>query len=82
MKDELIELVCVGSGTVLTITQTKEVFQIINLILTAIAFIISVFYTCWKWYRNAKKDGKITVDEIDDLADRLNNLVDKNKEDK
>ncbi|MBO7693618.1 MAG: hypothetical protein J6T10_13445 [Methanobrevibacter sp.] len=78
MKDELINGLCVGSGFTLTVLQTKEVFQIANLILTTIAFIISIFYTCWKWWKHAKADGKITEDEVDDLADKLNNLVNKN----
>lgn len=80
MKDEVVSGLCVGTGCVMTALQTKEVFQIINLVLTAIAFIVSILYTIWKWYRKAKADGKITEDEIDELADSLHDVVSKKNE--
>lgn len=80
MKDDLINGLCVGTGCVMTALQTKEVFQIINLVLTAIAFIVSILYTIWKWYRRAKEDGKISEDEIDELVDSLHDTVTKKNE--
>lgn len=80
MKDEIVSGLCVGTGCVMTALQTKEVFQVINLVLTSIAFIISIAYTVWKWYRKAKADGKITEDEIDELADSLHDTITKKNE--
>lgn len=53
--------------TVVTISQTNEVFQTIQIIISALAGAVALAYTIWRWYRNAKKDGKITEDEVDDL---------------
>ena len=80
MKDEVISGLCVGTGYVMTALQTKEVFQVVNLILTTVAFIISIAYTCWKWWRKAKADGKITEDEVDELADSLHKIITKKNE--
>ena len=53
--------------TVVTISQTNEVFQTIQIIISALAGAVALAYTIWRWYKNAKKDGKITEDEVDDL---------------
>ena len=53
--------------TVVTVSQTNEVFQTIQIIISALAGAVALAYTIWRWYRNAKKDGKITEDEVDDL---------------
>ena len=52
---------------VVTISQTNEVFQTIQIIISALAGAVALAYTIWRWYKNAKKDGKITEDEVDDL---------------
>ena len=57
--------------TMVTISQTNEVFQIIQIIISALAGAVALAYTIWRWYRNAKKDGKITEDEIDDLFEQI-----------
>ena len=56
---------CVG----LTAVQTSEVFQIVSLICTILASCAALAFTVWKWYVSAKSDGKITADEISQLAD-------------
>lgn len=53
--------------TVVTVSQTNEVFQTIQIIISALAGAVALAYTIWRWYKNAKKDGKITEDEVDDL---------------
>ena len=65
-----------------TAIQTQEVLQIISLIITIVGGIISlIVIPILNWYKNAKKDGKITVDEIIDgantLKDGVNALDDK-----
>ena len=80
-----------GNGVMyaLTATQTKEVFEIISLILSIIISCLIVVSKIIEWYKKAKEDGKITVDEVkegvDILSDGVNdikNQVDKSKEDK
>lgn len=58
-------------SAVLTLTQTEHIFQIVQLILTIIAVIVSTGFTIYKWYKSAMKDGKITEEEIEDLKDKL-----------
>lgn len=57
--------------TVVTISQTNEVFQTIQIIISALAGAVALAYTIWRWYKNAKKDGKITEDEVDDLFNQI-----------
>lgn len=62
---------------VLTYLSTVELKDLITWILTIISAGITIAYTLWAWYKKAKKDGKITSDEIDELVDKF-----KDKEDK
>ena len=57
--------------TMVTVSQTNEVFQTIQIIISALAGAVALAYTIWRWYRNAKKDGKITPDEVDDLFEQI-----------
>lgn len=92
MKNELITG---GVGTTLcvvgTASQTNEILQTISLVITIIGAIISmIIVPIISWYQKAKKDGKITSDEIKDGIDTLvdgvkevqDKLEDKNEEDK
>ena len=88
MKDELIGG---GIGTTLgvvgTATQTNEILQTISLIVTIIGAIISmIIVPIISWYQKAKKDGKITKEEIHEGIDIITDGVDKlkniDKEDK
>lgn len=56
---------------VVTVSQTNEVFQTIQIIISALAGAVALAYTIWRWYKNAKKDGKITEDEVDDLFQQI-----------
>lgn len=62
----------VGTGM-----QTNELLQKISLILTIIGSIITIVMALVNWYNNAKKDGKITKEEIKDGVDII---VDGSKE--
>ena len=70
------ELIGGASGTLLSATgtalQTNEVLQTISLIITIIGAIISmIIIPVITWYKNAKKDGKITKDEVKEGLDTL-----------
>ena len=76
-------------GVIGTATQTNEVLQTISLIITIIGAIISMIVVpILSWYFKAKKDGKITPDEIKegveiikDGTEKLSDtLKDKNKD--
>ena len=66
--------------TMVTVSQTNEVFQIIQIIISALAGAVALAYTIWRWYRNAKKDGKITEDEVDDLFEQIAKKEDEDDE--
>ena len=88
MKDELI---VGGFGTSLSVigtaTQTNEVLQTISLVVTIVGAIISmIIVPLISWWQKAKKDGKITKEEIqegiDIISDGVEKLTNKDKEDK
>lgn len=66
--------------TMVTVSQTNEVFQTIQIIISALAGAVALAYTIWRWYRNAKKDGKITEDEVDDLFKEITKKEDSEDE--
>ena len=66
--------------TMVTVSQTNEVFQTIQIIISALAGAVALAYTIWRWYRNAKKDGKITEDEVDDLFQQITKKEDSEDE--
>ena len=72
--------------TALAVSQTNEIMQTIQIALSIVTFLVTLFYTLWKWYRNATKedsDGgkKITKDEVDDLVEDVKKEVDKHDRD-
>lgn len=90
-----VELIAGTGATILSATgtalQTEEVLRIVSLIITILGAIISmIVLPLITWYKNAKKDGKITQDEIKEGFDTLqeglegvkDSLDDKKKGDK
>ena len=70
------ELIGGAVGTALSATgtaiQPNEVLQTISLIITILGAIISmIVLPLLTWYKNAKKDGKITKEEIKEGIDKL-----------
>ena len=72
-----------------TSIQTNEVLQIISLILTILGTLITfIVLPLLNWYIKAKKDGKITIEEVKEGVETLqeginstqNTLGDKKKE--
>ncbi len=71
MKNELIggsigtALSAVGTGL-----QTNDVLQTISLVITIIGGLITfIIVPLLTWWKNAKKDGKIDKDEIEDAIE-------------
>ena len=68
MKKEILE----GSvGTILsavgTAVQVDEVLKYVSLAITIVGGIISmIIIPIWNWYKEAKRDGKITKEEIEE----------------
>lgn len=84
--DEIIGFTASSISTVLTITQTKELFQTVQLVLSCLCFVITILYTVWKWYKNATKEDspggtKITVDEVENLFDNLKENIKEDEKD-
>lgn len=88
MNKELIgATIGTGVSAVGTGLQTNQLLQTISLVLTIIGSLVTIAMAILNWWRNAKKDGKITKDEIkegiDIISDGFNDLEDKlKKEDK
>ena len=79
-----------AGGTVieaaLAASQSNEILQAIQIILSIITFIITILYTIWRWYKNAIDDNsdggkKITKKEINELVDDVKKEVEKNDRD-
>lgn len=70
-----------GSATswICTVVQTNEIFQLVMLILSILSTLFTLAYTIYKWYNKAKEDGKITKEEIEDLADDVSEILSDNK---
>lgn len=60
-----------------TAVQMDEVKQWISLAITIIAGIVSIALSIWKWWKSAKKDGKIDEKEIEDLQQILDHKKEK-----
>ena len=87
------ELITGGVGTALgvigTVTQTNEILQMVSLIITILGAIVSMIVVpIMSWYIKAKKDGKISADEIkegveilDEGIKKTQDKIDKEKKD-
>ena len=82
MKKEILgALIGSSASAVGTAMQPDQVLQIISLIITIIGAIISmIVIPILTWWKNAKKDGKITKEEIQDagkiIVDGVNSIKD------
>lgn len=61
-----------------TATQTQEILQIVSLVITILGGVISfIVIPILNWYHKAKQDGKITIDEIKEGAETLEDGIEK-----
>ena len=86
-KELIGSAICTSVAGTSTAIQPNEIFQYIQMGLTIIATIITIILGLRTWWKDAKKDGKITEDEIKEGIDIIQNGVDalqdkKQKEDK
>lgn len=83
MKDDsILGYVGSGLGAIFSAIQSNEIFSIISWVLTLIATLVSITYTLYKWYRRAKKDGKIDDEEIEEGLKILNDHIGEKDDDK
>ena len=71
MKNTRVDFITEGVGVFFTAVQTEQIFQIISLVLTIASIIVSLAFTLYKWWKEAKKDGKIDKEEIKDLTEKV-----------
>ena len=71
MKTNRIDFITDAVAGIMTALQPDEYLRIMSLILTCISVTLSLAFTLYKWYKTAKTDGKITIDEYEDLVDEL-----------
>ena len=80
MSNKFQDIVGITFQSLLTITQTDEIFRIISLVLTIISAVVVLARNIYEWYIKAKKDGKIDANEgkelIDIVDDGVNNIKD------
>lgn len=78
MNEMKFDWLVIGSSamiqTICGITQTNELFQRIQIIVGIISGVMAALYygskfliKLVKWFKKAKKDGKITDEELDEL---------------
>lgn len=69
--DYLLESISFASA----LSQTHQVLQIIQLIISLMATAFSFYVTFKVWKEKALKDGKIDKDEIDELHGEIKNTM-------
>ena len=69
MKDNLLNILNIGLQAIFTAIQTDEVLRWISFGFTLVSVIITIAYNIWKWWRKSKEDGKISMNEVDELVD-------------
>lgn len=71
MKSNRIDLITDAVAGIMTVLQPDEYLRLMSLILTCVSVTLSLAFTVYKWYKTAKSDGKITIDEYSDLVTEL-----------
>lgn len=72
-----LEILTNGGMYILTLAQTNEIFQFVELILSIAMTLFILIINIVGWVKKATKDGKIDEEEIKELKD----IVEKGKED-
>ena len=76
MKQNIIDTIALIIGTTFTLTQTNELLRLISFIMTSLSALLILISKVIDWYHKAKKDGKITADEVKELVDTVKDNID------
>ena len=68
MKEHL-DILGIGLQAIFTAIQTDEVLRWISFGFTLVSVILTIAYNIWRWWRKSKEDGKISMNEVDELVD-------------
>ena len=68
MKEHL-DILGIGLQAIFTAIQTDEVLRWISFGFTLVSVILTIAYNIWRWWKKSKEDGKISMDEVDELGD-------------
>lgn len=68
MKEHL-DILGIGIQAILTAIQTDEVLRRVAFGFTIFSVILNIAYNIWRWWRKSKEDGKISMNEVDELVD-------------
>lgn len=81
-EQQSLAVSAVSSSVCMTLAglQVDEILRYVNLALAVLSAIVAIAFTCWKWWHEAKKDGRITPDEVKDVLDDVGNIIDDTKE--
>ncbi len=79
-KEIFVGSCCTGLSAIATSLQTNQIFETIQIIITCISGLITIAMMIYNWYQKAKKDGKISADEVKDLIDTVKDEVEEIKD--
>lgn len=68
------EIVCASGNAftyVMAAIQQNEILQIIEFVFSAVLTSVILAYRIWRWFKEAKKDGKIDDKEVSELGEIL-----------
>ena len=68
MKEHL-DILGIGLQAIFTAIQTDEVLRWISFGFTLVSVILTIAYNIWRWWKKSKEDGKISMNEVDELGD-------------
>lgn len=80
MKDKVVDYFMIGVNVILTASQANERLQTIQLILNIISIAIVIAINLFRYYKQANKDGKITIDELEEGANIIKDGIDEIKD--
>lgn len=70
--------VLISIGNLIPVSMIENpIIQLILIIWSILIILLNIVFVIWKWYKEAKKDGKITDDEVDELFEDLEKEIKK-----
>lgn len=83
-KETIGGIIGTGLSATGTAIQTNEILQTISIVLTIIGTLITITMAIVNWWKNAKKDGKIDEEEINEglgiIKDGIEQIKDKTED--